>query len=387
MEIRDLTPDDIDAMLDVRRRSFGPVPPAERESWRALATPDLNGGRYLGVFDGGRLAGAARVRGFTQWWHGRPQPLAGVAAVTVNPEYRGRGVGTMLMRAVVGRAAELGDAVSALYPATTPVYRATGYEHAGAQHLVTIPTEALRTIRPSGDVPVRRMDARDAAEVVALLHRLHGEARASGPISRDERTWAHWLGREDDFLYLAPDGYAVYRWDGDRMRVDNLVAGSEETARALWSLVGSASSVAKTVTAVLAPDDPVRWLLRERSEEEVTMVRWMFRVIDVAAAVERRGFPAGATLDTTVEVEDPVRPGNTGRWRITVSGGRGEAKALSADAGAGAGPALGINGLSALYAGIPTATLRRSGLLSGDDAHDEALDTAFAAQPYMLDYF
>ncbi|GAA2314452.1 enhanced intracellular survival protein Eis [Nonomuraea roseoviolacea subsp. roseoviolacea] len=387
MEIRDLTTDDYDDLFDVRRRSFGPVSPAERETWRSLVVPALNEGRYLGVFEGSRLAGAARLRAFTQWWHGRPQPLAGVAGVTVNPEYRGRGVGTRLMRAVVERAAGLGDAVSALYPATTPVYRATGYEHAGARHLVTIPTEALRGIRPTGDVPVRRMDAGDAAEVVALLHRLHGAARSSGPISWDERTWAHWLSQEDDFLYLAPDGYAVYRWDGDRMRVDNLVAGSPETARALWSLVGSASSITKTVLAVVAPDDPVLWLLRERSEEQLTAVRWMFRVLDVEAAVERRGFPSGAALDVTVEVEDAVRTGNTGLWRLTVAGGKGTATALPAGADSFTGPRLGINGLSALYAGVPTATLRRGGLLSGDDSGDEALDAAFAARPYMLDYF
>ncbi len=51
------------------------------------------------------------------------------------------------------------------------------------------------------------------------------------------------------------------------------------------------------------------------------------------------------------------------------------------------GPRLSINAFSALYAGVPTATLRRAGLMSGDDRHDEALDTAFAARPYMLDYF
>jgi Predicted acetyltransferase involved in intracellular survival and related acetyltransferases len=27
-----------------------------------------------------------------QWWHGRAVPMAGVAGVTVAPEYRGQGV-------------------------------------------------------------------------------------------------------------------------------------------------------------------------------------------------------------------------------------------------------------------------------------------------------
>ncbi|MFG6197588.1 GNAT family N-acetyltransferase [Nonomuraea sp. JJY05] len=63
--------------------------------------------------------------------------MAGVAGVTVSPEDRGRGVGSRLMRAVVERAASLGDAVSALHPATTPIYRSVGYEPRG-------PTATLR---------------------------------------------------------------------------------------------------------------------------------------------------------------------------------------------------------------------------------------------------
>ncbi|MEV4170361.1 GNAT family N-acetyltransferase [Nonomuraea sp. NPDC049709] len=380
MDIRDLTPEDLDDVLDLRKRSFGPIPAADRDRWRQAVLPVLDEGRYLGVFDGTRLAAAARVRRFTQWWHGTPQPMAGIAGVTVNPEDRGRGVGTTLMRAVIGRAAELGDAVSALYPATTPIYRGVGYEHAGAQHNVRLPAESLRRIRPSGQVKLRRMGPGDAAELVSVLHRVHTAARSSGPVSWDEATWNVWLGNEDDFLYLADDGYVIYRWKGDDMQVENLVATSPETLRALWSLVGSASSIARDVVASVTPDDPVLWLLGERSEEQVKQARWMFRVLDVAAAVERRGYPANVACDAVVTVDDPVRGGGT--WRLEISGGSGTAT----PAGEG-GVTLSVNGFSALYAGIPPYTLRLAGLMSGDDRYDQALEAAFAAKPYMLDYF
>ncbi|MFI6323113.1 enhanced intracellular survival protein Eis [Nonomuraea sp. NPDC050556] len=380
MEIRDLTPDDLDGVLDIRKRSFGVLSAADREQWRKTVLPQLEAGRYLGAFDGARIAAAARLRGFTQWWHGRPQPMAGVAGVTVNPEDRGRGIGGQIMRAVIERAAELGDAVSALYPATTPIYRGLGYEHAGAQLRVTIPADALRAIRASNQVKLRRMGPDDAPELIALLGRLHAASHASGPISWDEHTWRLWLQEEDDFLYLADDGFVVYRWDGSDLEVDNLVAGSPDTAAALWSLVGSSSSIAKNVVACLAPDDPVLWMLRERTRDAVTPVRWMFRIVDVPSAIARRGFPAGVTLDTVVEVVDPVRQANTGAWHLTVSDGVGTATPSSEQ-----GTRLTLNGLSALYAGVPTATLRVAGMLSGPA--DEALDAAFAAKPYMLDYF
>ncbi|MGI5272286.1 GNAT family N-acetyltransferase [Nonomuraea sp. CA-218870] len=384
MDIRDVTADDLDAVLDLRKRSFGPLSAGDVATFRKMVHPTLAAGRYLGAFEGGRLAAAARLRPFTQWWHGRPQPMSGVAGVTVSPEDRGRGVGSLIMRAAIERAAVLGDAVSALYPATTPIYRSLGYEHAGAQHRVTLPAESLRTVRPAGNVPLRRMGPGDAAEVIALLHRLHAGSRASGPISWGEDIWRLWLAEEDDFLYLADDGFAVYRWDGQDIEVDNVVAGSAETARALWSLVGTSSSVAKQVKAVVAPDDPVLWLLRERSKETAEQVRWMFRVIDLAEAVARRGCPAAVNAAAVVRVEDPLRAGNAGLWRLEFAGGSGAATRETGEADA---PVLSVNGFSALYAGVPVATLRRAGLMTGDERHDEVLDAAFAARPYMLDYF
>jgi predicted acetyltransferase len=388
VDIRDLTADDLDAVLDLRKRAFGPIPAGHVETFRKLVHPTLAAGRYLGAFDGGRMAAAARLRPFTQWWHGRPQPMSGVAGVTVSPEDRGRGVGSLIMRAVIERAAALGDAVSALYPATTPIYRSLGYEHAGAQNLMTLPAEALRTIPPGKDVKLRRMGPDDAAEVIALLHRLHGAARASGPITYGEDIWRLWLSEEDDFLYLADDGFVVYRWDGQDIEVDGVVAGSADTARALWSLVGTSSSVAKQVKAVVAPDDPVLWLLRERSKEKTEQVRWMFRVIDLVEAVARRGYPAAVGAAVVVRVDDPLRAGNAGLWRLEFAGGSGAATRLGqADAAGEDAPVLSVNAFSALYAGIPTATLRRGGLMTGDERHDEVLDAAFAARPYMLDYF
>ncbi|MEU7894970.1 GNAT family N-acetyltransferase [Nonomuraea sp. NPDC049152] len=382
MDIRDMTPDDLDAVLDTRKRSFGPLPGDLADAWRATARATLEQGRFLGAFDGSRLAGAARLPRFTQWWHGRPQPMAGVAGVVVNPEDRGRGVGRRLMRAVLARAAEMGDAVSALYPATTPIYRSLGWEHAGAKNNVTLSPEALRAIRLTEPVKLRRMGPDDAAEVIAIVGSVHAANRASGPICWDEASWRRFLDDEDDFLYLADDGYVTYSWDKGDISVDNLVAGSEATARALWSLVGTSSSIATKVTAAVAPDDPVLWLLRERSKEEVERTRWMFRVVDVADAIARRGFPPMISANAVVTVEDPERPSNTGTWRLEISGGSGTASAAE-----GEGPRLTVNGLSALYAGIPTSTLRLGGLLSGSAEFDEALDAAFAGTPYMLDYF
>ncbi|MFC0863925.1 enhanced intracellular survival protein Eis [Sphaerimonospora cavernae] len=388
MEIRELSPGDLDAVLDNRKRAFGPISARDAEIWREMVTPMLPEGRYLGVFDGPRLTATARVNPYTQWWHGRPVSMGGVASVTVAPEDRGRGVGGRLMRAVIDRCAELGHAVSALYPATTPIYRGLGWEHAGAQFIATLPAEALRTLRGGhGDVKLRRMGPDDAGELRAVLSRVHAATRACGPLVQDERTWRLWLAGEDDFCYLADDGYVIYRWSGGDIRVDNLVAGSEATARALWSLVGTASSIAESVKACVEPYDPVLWLLRERSHDEVTQTRWMLRVIDLPAAVEARGYPPGVSVDAVIEVEDPQRPANAGVWRLCVEAGSGSVERLGGTAPAAAAR-FTIGGMSALFAGVPAATLRRTGRLAGGSPEtDSALDAVFNCSPYMIDYF
>ncbi|WP_371779090.1 GNAT family N-acetyltransferase [Streptosporangium subroseum] len=385
VELRDLTVDDFDAVLDNRKRAFGPISDGEVDAWRRHVIPVLAGGRYLGVVDGPRLVAMSKINDLTQWWHGRPISMAGIGSVTVAPEDRGRGVGRMLMRATIDRCADLGHPISALYPATTRIYRSLGWEHAGAMHRATLPAEALRTIRPTEQVKVRRMGPDDAPEVIAILNRVHAATHASGPIRWDERIWRLWLERKDDFLYLADDGFLIYRWDGGDIEVDNLVAGSEATARALWSLVGSSSSVAASVHAAVAPDDPVFWLIGDRPRDEVGQTRWMFRVVDLAEAVGRRGFPAGVTLDAVIQVDDPQRPANSGPWHLSVADGSGTAE--PAGSLPETVPVFTAGAFSALFAGVPTATLRRSGTLTGPtDAH-EVFDAAFHARPHMLDHF
>lgn len=381
MKIRLLGTDDLEQLHDIRTRAFGqagPDAPLPGTVRRAVTE-----GRVLGVYDGTRLVGSGGYHAFEQWWHGRAVPMGGVSAVCVAPEDRGRGVGRRLIAALLDL---LGDRpLSALYPATAPVYRAVGYEHAGAQYRVTLPADALRTL--SGPpVEVRRAGPADAGEVAAVLRRLHANARDAGPVDPGEAFLREALDDGRVFSYLADDGFLAYGWhEADtELIVYRCVAGSPETARALWAIVGSGSSVARTVRACVAPGDPVLWLLRDRSEDEATLVRWMLRVLDAPAAIAARGFPAGVTADVPLILHDEHRPGNTGAWRLTVEAGAGR---LEPAAERSEATRLRARGLAALYAGVPMATLRRSGLARGGDATDPVLDAAFAATPFMLNYF
>src|SRR5690242_15994083 len=148
--------------------------PPELASWRHAAGLRASQGLFLGAFVNGAPAGAAILHDMRQYWLGHPVPMAGVASVKVAPEHRGRGIGRTLMTEALNVIAERGYLLSALYPATMPIYRSLGWELAGAKHRFSIPARSLRGLaapdpaaRGTGaghqDVPVRRAGPADAA--------------------------------------------------------------------------------------------------------------------------------------------------------------------------------------------------------------------------------
>jgi GNAT superfamily N-acetyltransferase len=421
--------DDLEAELDLRHRAFGPRSGGSRDSRLAELRASIAAGRVYGAWDSSRtghgggdpaagapvLVGSAFFYEMKQWWHGRALPMAGVAGVKVAPEVRGRGVGRVLMSAVLGVLAEGGYPISVLYPATAPLYRSLGWEMAGGYYQAEIagrsvgallaPDPQLRAWSHAGagtpdadeglHVPaLRRVGAAEAEEVIAVLGAVHAMARDCGPGTFDAETMRRWLASPDIYGYLGADGFLAYGWDGTghEIEVYTLEAASARTARALWGIVSSHASVAKTVRATLGPNDPIGWLTREPDLNLRMRERWMLRVLNAPAAVAGRGFPASVAATVPLQLADPELPVNAGPHTLSVRAGQGALTpgitASPADSRTAPPVALGPRGFAALFAGTPMATLRTAGLAAdGDPGTDAALDAVFAATPYLLDYF
>ena len=286
---RDLTVDDIDAAFDIRTRSFGRLSPSLRDWWDTVQKESINEHRTIGAFDGERLLAHARVRSYQQFWGGRPMPMGGVAGVVVAPDARGRGVGSRLMTAIARRSLELGDLVSALYPATIPMYRALGWEVAGAQYRINLPPEALRTLGGK-DIQLRRATESDVEPFLTRLHDRYVVERANGPKLPTRSEAREQLIDEGMMSYVGDGGHVVYEWAKEDLVVSYLSADTPEIARTLWSVVGSGSSIVRSVVAYVAPDDPIQLLLPEEIAHEMYLKRWMLRLLDVQKAVAARGF-------------------------------------------------------------------------------------------------
>jgi len=393
VEIREPGPaDDLDQLVDLDARAFGPGTPRDREQWLARVRDTVANHRLLAAFDGTRMAAAARFHDMNQWWLGRSVPAAGVASVMVAPEDRGKGAGRALMAALLDLIAARGYPLSLLYPSTLRVYRSQGFELAGRTYEAALPSQALRGITPpAGDAApsLRRATPEDAAEVSRVHAEVHAAARDCGPLTWDDAT-RRWLADDELFCYLAEDGFLAYRWHGgnDEIFVQRAIAGSQATTRALWALVGSSSSIAQTVRARVGPAEPFGLLTAEPDVELISADHhhWMLRVVDARAAVAGRGFPAGLEVAAAIRLQDAARASNRGDWMLRVGGGRGS---LERSRTAAADPlGLDVRGFAALYAGTPVPVLRRSGLASGGaPAADALLDAAFTAQPFCLDNF
>jgi predicted acetyltransferase len=427
LEIRLLRADDDPApQLDLAERAFGAVPAAEREGRIRSLPGQMASGRILGVFAGRQPAASASYHDMRQWWCGRPVPMAGVAGVMVAPEYRSRGVGRRVMTALLDEIAARGYPLSALYPATMPLYRSLGWELAGARDTVVIPARSLRGLTPPDDLApgdlapgdlepgglrpadlepgglapgaapdprpgpeLRRAGPADADVVIAMLGRVHAAARDCGPLTRDPAMVAQWLADPGLYAYLAADGFLAYHWHhrNHDLFVECAEAVSAQTVRAFWTQVGSYASMAEKIYVRTSPASAIWWLTRERDPDIEHRARWMLRVVDAPAAIAARGFPPAVSLRVPLRVIDAARPANAGIWELTVAGGAG-ALTPARPAQAPGVLVLGARGLAALYAGTPVGTLQQAGLaVGGTPDGNAALDAAFAASTFMLDAF
>ncbi len=411
LRIRDAVDADLPAVLAIRHRSFGPLGTGGDVWWQRVSAETL-GGRMIAVVDEvDTVLGAGRIRPYEQAWGGRHLAMGGVAGVYVEPSARGRGVATVLTRALITRMGELGDVVSCLFPTTATLYRRSGYEIGGVQTRTTYAAHHLRELgsrhggagRSSSVRPANPDDAQLMHELALGAHSRHG---VSGPMPRSVPALRAMLERDELIAYVVDGGYVVYDLSEQAVTVEELVATTPEASAALWGLVGSGSSAAPTVHTYLDPRDPVTLVLGGLPAAEVQQVPWMGRVIDLEAAFGARGFPAHTSVEVDLVVEDAEAPANSGRWALTVSGGRGTATRTDdlpvrgdADTRAGAADTsneqrkagavrLDARGVSALWCGWSVSRLRQAGLAAGGTGDDDAaLDAAFACHPFISEYF
>jgi predicted acetyltransferase len=395
LEIRQPGPDEMTAIRELAVLSFNvPV-----EWARSGALPKAHPEHYLCAYEDARLLATTRDIPMRQWFGGRPIPTAGVASVATTPEARGTGLGGELMRALLRRARDRGAAVTTLFPATVPFYRRLGYEFGGTW---TVYEARLADLpRAQTKVEVALLEGNDVSEL-RECYRRWASAR-TGPVEGDDDDWwtdrvlSRWVRDAATRAVVARgetgvEGYASFElrsrghWQGFNVECTHLVAQTPHALAALLAYFRGYRGVGESLLWQGPQNEPAALLFDEEVMRVREQFRYMTRVLDVSAALEARGYPAGVSGEVVVEVDDDLFEENRGPFRLSVEDGKGRVERV--DDGSSA-MRLSIRALSGLYAGyLSPLDLAAVGAVDGDHPSAGLLGSLFSGPPpFTLDHF
>jgi predicted acetyltransferase len=324
----------------------------------------------------GRAVAGLSIIPMGHYFGGQSVRAGGITAVGVAPELRGSGVGLWMLQQSLAELHHQAVPLATLYPATTAFYRRAGFERAAQRLLYDVPL-AMIGVR---DYTLEAVPAGpDEYPIIKQLY-MQQAARSSAFMDRPAFYWDNILDPKDKRTYKyivrragVPEGYLIFphaAW-GEVLRVGDIVALTPAAGRRLLTLLADHRSMIETMRLPGGPNDALLFLMAEQTHKVDRSLDLMLRIVDVAGALSKRGYPAGVNAELQLDVRDELLPLNNGRFVLTVADRRGSVRS------GGAGSlSLHVRDLAALYSGYLTPTeLQAAGSLEGPEA-----DLAMAAQ-------
>ncbi len=395
-EIRQLTEADVPASSTLGGEAFGvsPTPPPAPSDEKSKPWPPP-GTTHWGAFDGDVLAARANRNGYQSHFGGVTIPTCGLGGVTVAAEYRGQGILTPLMKALLDDARERGEVLSTLFASAPGIYRRFGFELITGHDTVEIPiTAAAAVSRPATEVRTRRAVAEDFDAIFAIYSQWasaqNGPLTRTGPrfpavdITKEFTGVTLALGANGEVL-----GYASWDRGPDFgadavLSVDEILATTGDAYRALWRAVGSFASIVGKIRVRSSATDPARLFLPPIDWNTIAVNPYMLRVDDVVGAFNARPlvFDSGVTFAVSGDLLGVMN----GVYRLTPGSDGAQCEQLSDDPTSEPDVACYTpGGLALAWSGAQSsANLRMIGALSGDAGADAQFDRAFAGWPLHI---
>jgi predicted acetyltransferase len=374
LELRVPRADQRDDLVDAISTGFGATSPPEHDEY---PTHLLTTERSLAAFDGDAIVGTAGAIPFRLTVPGGARvPVAGVTGVTVHPTHRRRGLLRRMMDRQLDDVAARDEPLAALTASEASIYERFGYGAATFTTRWELESEHARLATPPAGAGAVRLVRGAAAEAAARAVYEQVAARRVGEIERPREWWSNVFttgprgprfftaahetveGRLDAFARYAIEHAWPDSLPGDTLRVIEIQAVDAEAEAAMWSYLFGIDLVATVIGDDRPVDDPLRWRLGDPRRLRVRGLRdhlWI-RVVDVAAALGARAYGVDDAL--VVELDDPFRPVNSGRW--LVDGGPDGATCARTDRDADL--RVSAADLGALYLGaVAVSTLAAAG--------------------------
>lgn len=358
--------------------------------------PCIEPDRTFGAYDGDQVVGGGSIYSFDVTVPGGAAvPSAGITWVGIMPTHRRRGALRQLMNRMFEDAAARHEPLAVLWASEGSIYQRFGY---GLSTLATkVDLERDRAILVPPEPPTGRVRLVDIDEARRSFPPIfeYSRSRIPGFYSRNQPWWDievladfKWARRGFDRKFYAlheseagqPDAYAMYRVKGDWsgvpesiLAVQEIMALDGDALREMWRFILGVDLIKRITTRGGSINEPLVLMTLEprRVNLHVGDGMWL-RIVDVAAALQRRGYSADGTV--VLDVRDEFLPEAGGRFRLTTSGGQGTVE-RTADA---ADIALDASELGSLYLGGFTFNdLARAGrtreLTSGARARADAM--------------
>ncbi|WP_017742540.1 GNAT family N-acetyltransferase [Scytonema hofmannii] len=301
-----------------------------------------------------QIAGGLATIPMNQWWGSSRVPTIGLAAVGIAPEHRGDGSAIALLQHTLKECHTNGVPISSLYPATQRLYRKVGYEQGGFFCSWEISTNSIQI--KEQPLPLRSVSPEEEA-----FHNLYQQKAKlnNGYLDRHQAIWQQIIkpdDKEDVYAYLMgtidqPQGYIIFSQhqdrDGSFIRIRDWVVLTPEAAQTVWSFLANHRSQIESVRWKGAAIDSLTLLLPEQTAQQKSTSRWMLRIVDVAKALEKRGYLSAIQAELHLDIKDDLLPENNGKFTLSVANGRGEVRT-----GGKGEMKLDIRGLSPLYTGL-----------------------------------
>ncbi|NEQ28691.1 MAG: GNAT family N-acetyltransferase, partial [Microcoleus sp. SIO2G3] len=181
-------------------------------------------------------------------------------------------------------------------------------------------------------------------------------------------------------------GYVVFRQQSSEslLKILGWAVLTPAAGQTFWSFLSDHRSQIDKVRWTSAAIDPLTFLLPEQTWKPRFIERWMLRVVDVAAALEMRGYSADTAGELHLEVQDDLIAANRDRFCLTVANGQARV-----DRGGRGDLKLDIRALAPLYTNLFSASqLQMFGSLEADRTTVQLADRIFASpSPWMPDFF
>jgi predicted acetyltransferase len=351
-------------------------------------------------------AGGLTLMPMGTFFGGKRVSLTGIAVVVVPAEHRGRGIGTTLTRDAVREIHVSGAALAGLYPATLPVYRNAGFEHAGVRYGVTLPIAGLK-LRDEGKLKHELQSMTLEPFEPSRQRELESFYTALAPdypgfLDRSPPIWAakthHFRGEPTRGFLVRHNGtlegyfFFLQKREGANpfdIIITDVLFRTPRAGRRIAAYIADHWSIAREARFLGSPMHPLFNLFTERSEKATLQDKWMLRIVNVKAAIEQRGYPAGLSTRFALDITDPLLESNTGLWEVHIE--HGHAKTHKTSTTILPILQLSISALAPIYSGYQSpASLLAAGLINAD-ADPAALtavrDTFNGEMPWMQEIY